>query len=74
MGHVLNFRLPEKLEMKLKTVCARIDRPRSYVLRGALEMYLEEYEDYLIALGRLNDKDDPILNYDEAVAYLKKKD
>lgn len=34
--------------------------------------HIDDNKDYLIAKNRLNDKNDPILNYKEAAAYLKK--
>lgn len=39
-----------------------IDKPKSQLINKALEEYLEEYEDYLIALDRLNDKNDRIIS------------
>jgi len=35
------------------------------LINKALEEYLEEYEDYLAAVGRLNDKDDKIITIKE---------
>ena len=39
-----------------------IDRPKSQLINKALEEYLEEYEDYLVAVGRLNDKNDKVIS------------
>ncbi|HYB03623.1 MAG TPA: hypothetical protein VED17_04125, partial [Nitrososphaerales archaeon] len=39
-----------------------IDRPKSQLIYRALEEYLEDYEDYLIPLGRLNDKNHKIVS------------
>ncbi len=39
-----------------------LDRSKAYILRKALEEYLEGYEDYLIAMERWNDKDDGIID------------
>ena len=39
-----------------------IDRPKTHIIRKAIETYLEEYADYLIALERKNDKDDGIVS------------
>lgn len=36
-------------------------RPKSELIDKALEEYLEEYEDYLIEIGRLNDKNDQVI-------------
>jgi len=44
-----------------------LDRPKTYIVTKALREYLEEYEDYLIALHRLSDKDDKIVSEKELV-------
>jgi len=49
----------------LEDLAATIDRPKTYVIRKAIEEYLREYADYLIALERLNDKDDAVLSESE---------
>ena len=43
-------RLPEALEKRLDALVARTHRSKSYYLRRALETYIEDYEDYLLAL------------------------
>lgn len=47
------IRLPEELHKRLEALCLETDRQKSYYIKQALEEYLEEKEDYLIALGRL---------------------
>ena len=42
-------RLPEALEKRLDDLAARTHRSKSYYLRRALEEFLEDREDYLIA-------------------------
>ena len=42
-------RLPEALEKRLDDLATRTHRSKSYYLRRALEEYLEDREDYLIA-------------------------
>ncbi|MBN9543780.1 MAG: ribbon-helix-helix protein, CopG family [Alphaproteobacteria bacterium] len=49
----LTVRLPDDLHQRLETLCMETDRQKSYYIKQALEEYLEEKEDYLIALGRL---------------------
>ena len=56
------MRLPEDLSHDLNELAKVLDRSKTYILRKALEEYLEEYEDYLIAMERWNDKDDEILD------------
>ena len=43
-------RLPEGLEKRLEALAARTHRSKSYYLKRALETYIEDYEDYLMAL------------------------
>jgi predicted DNA-binding protein len=42
-----------------------LDRSKTYIITKALSQYLEEYEDYLIALHRLRDKDDRLVSEEE---------
>lgn len=60
-----SIRLPATTAKRLDRLARVIDRPKSQLIKKALEEYLEEYEDYLIAVGRLNDKDDKIVSEKE---------
>lgn len=62
MSPVISLRLPEKILKSLDRVAKVIDRPRTYLIKKALENYLAEYADYQIALDRLRDKDDEIIS------------
>lgn len=62
MVKALSVRLPQALTKALDQVATVVDRPRSYLIRKAIEAYLEEYADYQVALDRLRDKDDLILS------------
>ncbi len=55
-------RLPESMAEQLDDIADTADRPKSYLIRKAIEQYLAEYADYRIALDRLNDKDDEIIS------------
>ena len=61
----VSIRLPDDVAKSLEDLAATIDRPKTYVIRKAIEEYLREYADYLIALERLNDKDDAVLSDSE---------
>ncbi|OGX41646.1 MAG: DNA-binding protein [Omnitrophica WOR_2 bacterium RIFCSPHIGHO2_02_FULL_68_15] len=65
MVKALSVRLPQALTKALDQVAEVVDRPRSYLIRKAVEAYLVEYADYQVALDRLRDKDDPILSSHE---------
>jgi len=57
----LTLRVEDQLDRKLKSLAKETERPKSYFIKKALELYLEEYEDYQIALARRADKDDEVL-------------
>lgn len=65
MAEAISIRLPEELAEKLDRLTRALDRPKSYVIKKALQEYIEEYEDYLIALERLRNKDDRIISEKE---------
>ena len=49
----------------LDAAAAQLKRSRAQVVREALERYLEDYDDLAVALGRLRDPSDPVLDRDE---------
>jgi len=59
------FRASEELYDNLNWISKEMDRPKSFVIRKALELFINEYVDYLIALDRLRDKDDTIITSKE---------
>ncbi len=61
----ISLRLPERLAHDLTKLAVVTDRPKSYLIRKAVETYLAEYADYQVALDRLHDKDDSILSGSE---------
>ncbi len=58
----ISVRLPVATAKALDAVASATDRPKSYVIRRALDAYLAAYADYQIALDRLRDKDDPVIS------------
>jgi len=58
----MSLRLSDDLLAELENLANRTDRSKSYLVKKAIEQYLEEYSDYKIALDRLNDKDDMIIS------------
>ena len=67
MSEAVSVRLPEDVAKRLEELAESLDRPKTYIVTKALREYLEEYEDYLIALHRLNDKDDRLVSEKELV-------
>ena len=49
----------------LDAITRETERPKTFILKKALESYLEEYADYQIALDRLTDKNDLIISSKE---------
>ena len=62
MSETVTMRLPDGLSQELNDLAKILDRPKTYIMKKALEEYLEEYEDYLIAMERWNDKNDEIID------------
>ena len=67
MSEAVSVRLPQDIAKRLDELAKSLDRPKTYIVTKALKEYLEEYEDYLIALHRLNDKDDKVVSEKELV-------
>ena len=61
----VSLRLSEEIVDQLNDIANSIDRSKSFLIKKAIEQYLEEYADYQIALDRLNDKDDQIISSKE---------
>jgi predicted DNA-binding protein len=62
MTEALSIRLPDDVAKRLDELAKSLDRPKTYIVTKALREYLEEYGDYLIALHRLNDKNDRVIS------------
>lgn len=53
---MLAVRLPEKLEERLSALSDQTHRSKSYYVKRALEDFLDEHEEHLLALSRLEKK------------------
>ena len=56
----LTVRLPADMEKRLTRLSKRTGRPKSYYAKRAIGEFLEEQEDYLISISRLEDNLPPI--------------
>lgn len=65
MSAAISIRLPEKLIKRLDKLAAVTERPKAFLVREAIETYLNEYSDYRVALDQLLDKDDDIIESSE---------
>ncbi len=66
---MLTVRLSSKLEARLNRLAKRTGRPKSFYAKKAIAEFLDEQEDYLIAVARLEENLSPI-PLDEAVKQL----
>jgi len=53
----ISLRIPDALNSRLDRLSHEVDRNKSYLIRQAVEEFLEEREDYLVALARLSKKE-----------------
>ncbi len=54
--HTVTTKMNDDLYMRLENIAAITDRTKSYLLKKAVEYFLDEKEDYFIALSRLEAK------------------
>lgn len=65
MATSITVRVPDNLVEQLDELAISLERSRAYLVKKAMEMYLSEYADYLIALERLHDKNEDIISMRE---------
>ena len=53
---MLAIRLPQSIETRLDKLAERTSRTKTYYVRLAIEQFLEDQEDYLLAVSRLEKK------------------
>ena len=57
---MLTVRLSPRLQARLDRLARRTGRPKAFYAKKAITEFLDEQEDYLIALARLEDNLPPI--------------
>jgi RHH-type rel operon transcriptional repressor/antitoxin RelB len=62
MKTLISLRLPENILKPLDKLSENSERPRTYLIKKALENYLDECQDYQIAMDRLRNKEDEIIS------------
>lgn len=62
MNTAVSVRLPKDIAERLDHIARETDRPRSYIIHKALELYIDDYADLQIALDRLHDTADPVVS------------
>ena len=61
----ITARLPDATVEALDAAAKALDRSRAEIVRQAVESYLEDFDDLTVALQRLRDPTDPVLDWDE---------
>jgi RHH-type rel operon transcriptional repressor/antitoxin RelB len=70
---MLTVRLPDKIEKRMALLAKKTGRSKSYYVRKAIEGFLDEEEDYLLALSRLEEKNKRI-PFDEVKRLIEMED
>lgn len=65
MSKTLTFRISDELDEGLTNLSKETDRDKTYIIKKAIEKYLNEFADYQIALDRLRNKDDRIISIED---------
>lgn len=61
----ITARLPNAVVDALDEAANRLKRSRAEIIRQAIERYLEEFDDLSVAVDRLRDPNDPVLDWDQ---------
>jgi len=61
----ITARLPDALVESLDDAARELKKSRADVVRAAVELYLAEYKDLALAVARLRDPSDPVLDWEE---------
>ena len=62
MPGTISMRIPEEVLSELDELASLLGRSRSSLINEAISTYVTGYNDYLLALHRLLDKDDDIIS------------
>jgi len=65
-----SVRLPEQLESRLTNLAEQTGRSKSYYVTKAIQNFLEDQEDYLLAISRL-EEGNPRISLEELEKRLK---
>ena len=61
----ITARLPDSIVESLDEAAKELRKSRAEVVRAAVELYLAEFEDLAVAVSRLRDPSDPVLDWAE---------
>lgn len=71
MTHVISTRLQDDVYFSLEHIATSRQRKLSEIVQEALGHYIENYADYYIALDRLNDHTDEVIDEAELMRRLE---
>ena len=60
----ITARLPDAVLAALDAVASELQRSRAEIVRFAIERYLEDFDDLSLAVERLRDPSDPVLDWE----------
>ncbi len=61
----ITARVTDEMLQALDAAATQLKRSRADVVRQALEQYIEDFDDLTIALERVQDPTDPVLDWDK---------
>ena len=61
----ITARLPDTVVNALDAAASQLKRSRAELVRQAIERYLEDFDDLSVAIERLRDPNDPVLDWDQ---------
>ena len=64
MSRQVTARMPDPVVDALDSAARQLRRSRADVICQAVERYLQDFDDLSIAIQRLRDPDDPVLDWD----------
>ena len=70
----ITARLPDDLVDALDAAAKELKRTRAEIIRQAVERYLEDFDDLSVAVERLRDPNDPVLDWEEVKLELLRSD
>jgi RHH-type rel operon transcriptional repressor/antitoxin RelB len=69
---MLAIRLSDETEKRITDLAQRTGRSKTYYVRKAIEIFLENEEDYLLAIARLEEKNDRV-SFEELRRFVEEK-
>ena len=70
----ITARLPDEVIEALDAAARQLRRSRAEIVRQAVERYLEDFDDLTVAVERLRDPNDPVLDWEQVKRGLLDKD